>query len=230
MKAVLFDLDDTLYPEIEFVKSGFRVVARYLGSRYHFDEDLLFSQMLDTLQREGRGKVFDELLHKLGHYSEEKVKLLVYLYRSHCPTIHLYEDVLPTIEQLRQSGFRLGILTDGMASVQKNKAMALSVESLFDIVIYTDELGRECWKPSTISYMVALDLLQVSPSQAVYIGDDPSKDFIGPNSMGILTIQIHRKMERESMTDIAPKSDRAQFHVEKLEEIWPLVTGERNAS
>jgi len=229
MRAALFDLDDTLYSEIEFVKSGFRTVARYVSSRYHFNKDLLFTQMLDILQREGRGKVFDSLLYSLGIYTEEKVRLLVYLYRSHCPTIHLYEDVLPTLDHLRCYGMRLGIVTDGMASVQRNKIVALGLESFFDAIVCTDELGRQCWKPSAGPYKVALDLFQVSPSEAVYVGDDPSKDFLGPNSIGMLTIQVKRQIEQNSTPDVIPEPAGAKFVVKGLGEILPTIGGKCNA-
>jgi len=228
MKAVLFDLDDTLYPEIEFVKSGFRVVARYLSSRYHLDENALFAQMLDILQKEGRGKIFDNLLHSLGLYTKEKVKLLVYLYRSHRPIIHLYEDVLPTLECLRRYGTRLGIITDGMASVQRNKIVALGLNNLFDVIVCTDELGRDCWKPSTIPYKIALELLEARPSEAVYVGDDPSKDFLAPNSMGMLTIQVNRQTYQNLKQESIPEVAAARFVIKGLKQILPIIRGENN--
>ena len=150
MKAVLFDLDNTLYPEIEFVKSGFRTVARYLSSRFDMNEDSLFTQMLDILERDGRGKVFDNLLYELGLYQEERIKLLVYLYRSHKPSISPYRDCVLTFEHLKHWGMRLGILTDGMASVQRNKIAALGLEDVLDAIMCTDELGSEYWKPSVV--------------------------------------------------------------------------------
>ena len=223
MKAVLFDLDNTLYSEIEFVKSGFRAVARYLSSKYNFSADFLSRRMLDILWRNGRGKVFDSLIYDSGLCMEEDVKLLVYLYRSHRPDIYLYDDALPTLEHLRHLGMRLGLVTDGMASVQRNKIAALSLESLFDIIICTDELGRECWKPSTVPYKIALDLLQVSPSEAVYVGDDPAKDFLGPNSIGILTIQVNRQTQPNSMPDTIPETAKARFVVKGLEELLSIV-------
>jgi len=225
----LLDLDNTLYPEIEFVKSGFRAVARYLSSRYNFNEDFLFTQMLDILQSNGRGKVFDSLLYNLKLYMEERVKLLVYLYRTHRPNIYLYDDALPTIDRLRHHGLRLGLVTDGMASVQRNKIAALSLESLFEVIMCTDELGEECWKPSTIPYKIALDILQVSPSEAVYVGDDPSKDFIGPNSIGILSIQVKRQTQQNSIPDTFSEIANAKFVVKGLEEILPIIGGSYSA-
>ena len=222
MKAVLFDLDNTLYPEFNFVKSGFKTVADYLGSTYNLDADSLFRQMLDILQREGRGKVFDSLLYDLDLYTQEKVKLLVYLYRTHRPDIYLYDDVLPTLDHLRCHGMHLGLVTDGMASVQRNKIAALSLERLFDVIMCTDELGRECWKPSTTPYKIALNLLQVSSSEACYVGDDPAKDFLGPNSIGMLTVQVNRQTQPNVMPDTLSETAKARFAVKGLEEILSI--------
>ena len=229
MKVVLFDLDNTLYSEIEFVKSGFRAVARYLSSTYNFSADFLFTRMLDILRRNGRGKVFDSLIYDSGLCMEEDVKLLVYLYRSHRPDIYLYDDALPTLEHLRHLGMRLALVTDGMASVQRNKIAALSLESLFDIIMCTDELGRECWKPSTVPYKIALELLQVSPSEAVYVGDDPVKDFLGPNSIGMLTIQVKRQTQQSSTPDAISETAKARLMVSGLGGILPIIGGNHSA-
>ena len=172
MRAVLLDLDNTLYPESAFVKSGFRCVARYLSTRYGFMEDQIFTGLIDVLRKQGRGKVFDCVLQNIGLYSEARVRLLLSLYRSHRPTIRLYEGVAPTLHELRKLGLRLGLLTDGAASVQRSKIAALGAEAFFDAIVCTDELGRDCCKPSVLPYEVALELLQVDPSQAAYVGDD----------------------------------------------------------
>jgi putative hydrolase of the HAD superfamily len=224
MKAALFDLDNTLYPEIEFVKSGFRAVAHYLASRYHLDEDALVEKMQESLQRDGRGKIFDGLLHDLGVYSEDRLRLLVYLYRSHRPTIHLFDDVSLTLEYLKARNLYLGLVTNGMASVQKRKIAGLGLDSIFDVIVCTDELGKEYWKPSVVPFQVALEWLGISPSEATYIGDDPRVDFVGPNSLGMLTIQIKRRELQSSRPEASPEHFFcAKFVVEGLQEILPIV-------
>jgi putative hydrolase of the HAD superfamily len=225
MKAVLFDLDNTVYPEMEFVESGFRAVARYLSTRCRFDEESLFAQMIDILQDVGRGKIFDNLLYNLGLYHEEKVNVLVYIYRSHKPTISLYEDSLPTLMHLKDHGIRLGILSDGMSSTQRNKIASLGLENIFDAIVCTDELGKEFWKPSIVPYKVALDLLEVSPSEAAYVGNDPAKDFVGANSLNMLTIQVTRDSHRDYTPNGIPESARANFIVRRLEEVLPIIEG-----
>lgn len=226
MKAVLFDLDNTLYPEIDFVKSGFRTAARYLHSRYEFNEDTLITEMIDIMQRDGRGKIFNRLLQDNGLYTKERVSLLVYLYRTHRPNIRLYPDALQTLKLLKRHKMLLGMVTDGMASIQRKKIAALGLESLFDVIICSDELGRECWKPSPVPYTVALELLGVSPSEASYVGDDPLKDFLAPKSMGMLTIMVKRRGKRTAISSNTPVPEGFSYTVKRLEEIIPIIMGE----
>jgi len=223
MKAILFDLDDTLYPEIKFIESGFNSVATYLQSRYHLNKNDIVSQMFEILKKNGRGKIFDTLLKNLGLYTEDKVQLLVYIYRSHVPSIKLYPDVLTVLKYLKNYGACLGIITDGMASVQKNKVSALNAQALFDLILYTDELGKEHWKPSTLPFKLALDLLQVSPDEAVYIGDNINKDFIAPNLLGMLTIRVDREAQTSAMPKINTSNNEAKFVVKEFKEIPKIL-------
>jgi len=228
LKAVLFDMDDTLYPESDFVKSGFRAVSCYLRSKYGLAEDWLLDEMLRILQRDGRGKVFDTLLENLGLYSDDHIKLLVYIYRSHRPTIYPFRDVLPIVDNLKKDGLRLGIVTDGMGSVQRNKIAALGMESLFDVIVCTDELGREYWKPSVVAFKIALELLQVSATQAAYVGDNVHKDFVGPNSIGMLTIQVRKQdVQNVRAEGLYDPLLSARFIVDELKEIRTLIRGRR---
>ena len=193
MKAVLFDLDDTLYPERSFVQSGFRAVARHLARTASLREDDLFQRMMAVLDREGRGKVFDIVLQDLGHDRPDLVPTLVHLYRTHRPAIRLFDDVEPGLRRLRQEGVLLGVVTDGLASVQRNKIGALDLEALVDTIVCTDEVGRGEGKPSVAPFRTALELLRVEPPEAAYVGDDPAKDFQGPRELGMRTVHMYRK-------------------------------------
>lgn len=230
MRAVLFDLDDTLYPEIEYVKSGFGAVARYLGARVAFDAEVLLDRMLALLQRDGRGKVFDTLLDELGIYMPQRVSLLLYLYRSHRPVIRLYDDAQITLRELRQHGLQIGIITDGMGAVQRRKVAALGLNRLTDIILCTDELGREYWKPSLVPYQVALEYLDVEPAEAAYVGDNPQKDFHGANLLDMMTIQIARQVASPAAQAHGVKGAMlAQVVIAGLQEIMPMIGDKKNA-
>ncbi|MBF0556264.1 MAG: HAD hydrolase-like protein [Nitrospirae bacterium] len=213
--AAIFDLDDTLYREMDYVEGGFRAVAGFLGKYYtvfydeivfektsmhsipidlnNFREEAIFKKMMDILNDFGRGKVFDKLIKFLGISNEEIVSYLIYLYRTHSPVIHTFEEVIPVLEHLRAAGMKTGLITDGMAIVQQNKVAALGIAGLFDVIIYTDAIGAEYWKPSPVPFKMALNILNVPAEDSVYVGDNQSKDFFAPNALGMKSVQIIRE-------------------------------------
>lgn len=213
IKAVLFDLDDTLYEEITFVRSGFRAVTSHLCERFQLNRDELFLTMMEILSKENRGKVFDKVLEHYGLYHPRLVEELVCIYRSHQPNIHLYLDAKPTFQMLKSSGIKLGIITDGLHAVQRNKVTALGLQELMDIIIYTDEQGRDYWKPHPATFQRAIKVLAINPSEAVYIGNDPAKDFAGPNATGMVSVHLHRS------GNVAEFSCKANFHIAELNQL-----------
>jgi putative hydrolase of the HAD superfamily len=221
MKAVLFDLDDTLYTELDFVRSGFRAVARVLAERWGGHETRLFERLWDILEEQGRGRVFDTILNEVasGPRTDDGVRLLTFVYRSHRPTLTLAPQTQPTLTALRDAGVKLGIVTDGLGTVQRNKIAALGLDPLVDVIVCTDEIGREWWKPSTTPFNVALALLGVEARDAAYVGNDPGKDFAGPNSLGMRTIQIGTWGKDTPI----PDAYKAQHYVNTLDEVLPLV-------
>jgi len=223
IRAVLFDLDDTLYNEMSFVQSGFRAVSHCVKMRFGIDEDEFYCLLLNILENEGRGKVFDFALQHYLLCNLELVNALVNTYRSHSPTIHLYDDALAALKTLRQDGLSLGIITDGLLSVQKNKIHSLGLEAFVDLVIYTDELGQEYWKPHQRPYTMALSYFNVKANEAVYVGDNEKKDFKAANELGMFTIQVLRK--RNQLDDIE-SIYKAKKHVASIEELIGFIRGE----
>jgi putative hydrolase of the HAD superfamily len=220
-RLVLFDMDDTLYDERSYVESGFRAVARHLARRFGLEPSALTSQMLETLAEEGRGKVFDRILERHGLRASQPVDDLVEVYRNHDPDICLYPDVAPVLSALAGRGMRLGVVTDGWWSVQKKKAAALGLDRKVDKVFCTDAWGRECWKPSPAVFAKALVTFDVAPSESAYVGNDPAKDFAGPNALGMLSIHLRRE-------EIGPDPGcPARLHATRLDDLvaWPSEGG-----
>lgn len=217
IKAVLFDLDDTLYDEITFVTSGFETVASYLSTNFHLIEEEILSVMMELLSRNGRGRIFDKVLEYNGLYEPKLVEELVSVYRSHQPNIDLYELVVPTFQELRHLDIKLGIITDGLYSVQRNKVSSLGLQDLVDIIIYTDEIGREYWKPHPIAFELAIKKLAIEPHEAIYVGNDPAKDFSGPNSIGIRSVHLckDRCIEKASC--------EANIHIGNINDIISIL-------
>ena len=143
-KAVIFDLDDTLISEDEYIRSGFAAVSRFLEDMYGWDARLTARQMYD-LYLESPKNVFNRLLESHDiRYKNNEILELVEVYREHIPNVHFYPDVKPAMYALKDRGIRLGLLSDGYAVTQRQKLTVLGVngKKMFDKIIITDELGR----------------------------------------------------------------------------------------
>ncbi len=99
--------------------------------------------------------------------------------------------IFDLVENLRDR-YALGLLTDGFLPTQRLKAQALGIEHYFKAIVYTEELGREFWKPSPRGFERLSELLGTCAEQAVYVADNEAKDFIAPNQLGMMTIQLRR--------------------------------------
>lgn len=223
MKSVIFDLDNTLYSEISYVRSGFMEVSDYLSDKYKLDQDKIFKKMIHIFNVEGRGKVFNILLDDLNLSEKENIMNLVYIYRFHTPDISLYDDALDTLILLKEKNYKLGIITDGKALVQKNKIDALNLNKIFDVIILTDALGPDFWKPSIVPYQIALDLLNSTPNESCYIGDDSFKDFLGPKSLNMKTIQVQYEEEIDYWKKRGFKQTKPDYTIRSLQEIFNFL-------
>jgi putative hydrolase of the HAD superfamily len=191
IKAVIIDLDDTLYPEEEFIYSGFKAVSLYLQQKGIVKKDL-YSLMLQNFKSGNRTEIFNEALKSENiEPKEELVNSLIKMYRSHKPDISLFTDAVFFLDRIHGQK-KLGLLTDGYLNVQKNKVAALGIEHLFNIIVYTDEMGRDFWKPHQAGYEKIMNKLIVTGNECIYIGDNPVKDFFGANKLGWETVQIKR--------------------------------------
>jgi len=191
VQAVVFDLDDTLYPEHQFVAGGFREVSSYLRQAGLAQADL-FPALWDRFRRGVRGSIFDEVLAEAGLAPDRQlVAELVAVYRAHRPAIALYPDADALLCRAFGSK-RLGLLTDGPAQVQQSKVQALDIAALFDVLVCTDALGRQYWKPHPAGYQCIMDQLGLAGPECLYVGDNPLKDFAGARSLAWHTAHIHR--------------------------------------
>ena len=175
IKGVIFDVDDTLYSEKEYVRSGFRAVSDYLGGGY---EDKLWGFF------EEEKPAVDELLKELGR-EDEKARAME-VYRSHKPTISLYPGVTEMIEGLKKKGIKVGIITDGRPEGQRNKLEALGLDTMVDDVIITDELGgTQFRKPCDIAFRIIQSRWRLPYEQIIYVGDNLDKHFNACKQLGM---------------------------------------------
>ena len=190
--GIVLDLDDTLYPEREYVRSGFAEIDRRLCGRGDCRPGE-FERTSWALFEEGcRGRIIDESLALLGIAATQGlVDDLVAAYRAHEPCIHLFADADRFLSRVAGRA-RLGLLTDGFGSSQRRKVAALGLESRVPAIVYSDDLGRAHWKPDPLPFRTMEVTLGMQASELVYVGDNPAKDFVGARACGWRTVRVRR--------------------------------------
>jgi putative hydrolase of the HAD superfamily len=191
--TIVFDLDDTLYDEVEYCRSGFEAVAEFLANLPEVPPaERIFGALWKQFTAGNRTKTFNTALDELGiRYDDKLIQQLIYAYRNHAPKITLPQDSQDALSQL-SGKYTLALLTDGFLPAQELKVQALGIEKYFKCIIYTEQLGREFWKPSPVGFEKLMQTLNAKPETIAYVADNEKKDFIAPNKLGFLTIRIIR--------------------------------------
>ncbi|UCG46150.1 MAG: HAD family hydrolase [Phycisphaerales bacterium] len=223
IKAVIFDLDDTLYDEMEYCKSGFNAVARFLAG---LPDAPPAASVFDALWRQfnagNRTRTFNAALDQIGFsYDSALVGRLVQVYRGHEPDITLPTESRDVLDTLADK-YPLGLLTDGFLPAQELKVRRLRIEHYFQHILYTERLGRQFWKPSPAGFEKLISLFGADPPTMAYVADNEKKDFIAPNRLGFVTVRIIRpkRIHTESSTQPA---DRARHTIRRIGRLPALL-------
>lgn len=187
VKVIVFDMDDTLYGEKEYVRSGYHEISKILPQIENAEEKLwnYFEQKKSAI---------DELLVSENCYSEELKQKCLDVYRNQKPNIHLYTGVEDMLEKLKKQGYKLGMITDGRVEGQRAKIEVLKIEEYFDKIIITDELGGiEYRKPNSKAYDLMKDYFKCDYHEMIYIGDNLNKDFIYPEKVNIKSVYFKNR-------------------------------------
>jgi putative hydrolase of the HAD superfamily len=187
-RAVVFDLDDTLYPYRRFKLSGFQAVARHLEMTRGLDARLGFAALVGAMRSRHRGR---ELQACLDQYDLPSTDLpeLVDVLRHHAPRLRLGRSTVRVLKRLRQDGWRVGVLTNGQPTIQARKADALGLVALVDAVVYAMTCGRGTGKPDPEPFAEVARRLDVSPTGAVFVGDDERCDVGGARAAGMAAVR-----------------------------------------
>ena len=189
--CVVFDLDDTLYLEADYARSGFAAVGEWAAANLGVTD--FAAQAWHAHESGARGDVFDRALAASGIEAHPDLILrLVDVYRRHHPRIDLLPDAAECLRKLQGKVF-LGLITDGPALSQRAKVEALQLLTIMDEVIITDDLGRTYWKPHPRAFEAMQQRANLPPRSCYYIGDNPDKDFIAARMLGWNTVRVRRQ-------------------------------------
>ena len=171
-KIFVFDLDDTLYSERDFEKSGIEFVYHNLSIKHISLETIL----------NNRNNWIDLIIN--GSNKQITLQTVLDIYRNHFPTIQLYNDAKVFLEKLLSQGIEMSLITDGRSITQRNKLRALGIESFFKNIVISEEVNSE--KPTEYNFRMVM--YNKIAENYIYIADNPKKDFITPNKLGWTSI------------------------------------------
>jgi putative hydrolase of the HAD superfamily len=176
----VFDLDDTLYPELDYLQSAFRFIASEIGP---FSGTNLYDEMLRRYHL--KENVFEWLVSACGAINRPiTMPYLLDLYRNHDPEIRLDEQTAKFLSKLKQKGISAGLITDGRSITQRNKLKALGLSDYFKDIIISEEFGSE--KPDKRNYLFFEN--KYPGHEFFVIGDNTATDFLVPEELGWTTI------------------------------------------
>jgi putative hydrolase of the HAD superfamily len=195
--AVLFDLDDTLYPQAAWLEGAWAAVAARGATLGVPEAGFLAALHGVAALGTDRGRIIDRALERCG-YADLGIAPLVDAFRSHDPgVLDCYPGVVEAMGLLSQL-VPVGIVTDGNPAIQRAKLRALGLG--FDVVVCSDEAGRAHRKPDPLPFRRALDALAVDGSCTVFVGDRPDKDVAGAIAAGMRAVRV-RTGEYASVPD-----------------------------
>ena len=213
-RVLVLDLDDTLYEELSFVRSGFRAVAAWGEDRYGLDRDVSYARLMELLETEGRGRVFDAWLDGRG-----SVRRAVDVYRRHTPDLALHPSAERVLTRYRDAA--VYIVTDGHKGVQARKVGALGLWDRVRRVYLTGRYGHARAKPSHYCFELIAHRERVPMAALIHVADDPSKDFVGLDPLGVTTVRV--LTGRHATVTAAPGAE-AQHRIPDLDALPGLLS------
>lgn len=210
---IVFDLDDTLYLERDFAAGGFRAVGDWLGADG-------FAGICQALfDAGGRGDIFDRALQASGLTAD--MADLVAVYRDHAPRIALCADAARYLRG-HPSGF--GLITDGPERMQRAKIAALDLARWCDQIIPTGQWPTGFGKPHPRAFQAIAD--RAPGRRCIYVADNAAKDFVTPNRMGWITVQILRP-SRVHPGDAPTPGHAAHHRITTLDHLDAVLAADR---
>jgi putative hydrolase of the HAD superfamily len=215
--AIVLDIDDTLYLERDYVRSGFEAVGRWAHRELGVDD--FADRAWAAFESGARNTIFDEVLTACGAPTDDAtITELVARYRTHPPSIVLAADAEAGLDRWHGAA-ALAAITDGPLSSQQAKARALGLERWTSTVVFTASLGPGKGKPDPAAFELVQEELGVGGKSCVYVADNPAKDFVGPKALGWRTVRVRRRLGLHVDVDSGTDVDHEITTLEQLDAV-----------
>jgi putative hydrolase of the HAD superfamily len=189
--AVTINLDDTLFAQQDYLSGAWRELAARADCLGPAAEPLLAALTDIASLGADNGQIIDRALAACGLAIGPKLVVeLVDAFRGYRPPeLTPYPGVPEMLRQLREV-VPVGCVTDGDPEIQRAKLAALRLTDAFDVIVFSDEIGRQFRKPHPVPFLLALHALGVLAADAMHIGDRPDKDIAGSRRLGMRAVRV----------------------------------------
>ncbi|HEY8526430.1 MAG TPA: HAD family hydrolase [Acidimicrobiales bacterium] len=189
-RVVVFDIDDTLYLERDYVRSGFRAVGAWARRALGIPD--LADRAWASFEAGVRSTIFNDALASAGiEATPELIARMVACYRDHQPDIALLADARACLEATKGVA-AVAVISDGPLASQSAKARSLGLATWSQTTIFTEALGPGFGKPHHRAFELVEERLSVEGPQCTYVADNPVKDFLAPHERGWTTVRVRR--------------------------------------
>ncbi|MBI2133465.1 TIGR02253 family HAD-type hydrolase [Candidatus Woesearchaeota archaeon] len=220
IKSVIFDLDNTL---IDFMKikraSVEAAVSSMISAGLRMGKDDATKALFELYDEYGieYQQIFQKFLEKVHKKVDYRILAAgIVAYRKlQLGLLGPYPSVVPTLIRLKERGFKLAILSDAPRLKAWIRLTEMGLADFFDVVITFDDTGE--LKPSSVPFKRVLKELDVSPEEALMVGDNPSRDIKGAKNVGMRTV-FARYGDTKDI-----KSSGADFEIDSIDELLAIV-------
>ena len=194
IKAVIFDLDDTLFEQRQWLSGAYFLVGERMKESFGSEPSEVRALLLGYASRysSASGNLFNLLLADMGIEATPDLLagMIDAFYRFRPAHLDTFPGTVPTLKRLMRAGLKLAVITNGREEIQMEKLRALGIAEFFDLILVSGACGSGWEKPSPLMFQRAIAELCVSPDECIFIGDNPGIDFLPAKKTGIFSIRV----------------------------------------
>lgn len=200
-KAILFDLDDTLYAYNPVHKKALKAVYNLLKNElnislkkftelFNLSKSEIHQELSGTASSHNRVLYFHRLIEKTHKTVDPRIILKLYdtSWNTFLNNMKLGKGVVETLKELKKQNIKIVLVTDLTTHIQLRKIEKLKITKYVDYLVTSEEAGSE--KPHSIMFLLALNKLNILPSETMMVGDNILKDIGGANSVKLDSVLI----------------------------------------
>ena len=193
IKAVFFDIDNTLYDstlQVEMVRRN--AIKAMIEAGLEIDEEAGLKALKEIVRVKGSNydHQFNDLLEEFGYDNTPRIIAAGILAYHNTKAAYLvpFPDTVSVLLKLRERGYKIGVITEGLAVKQWEKLISLGLQHFFHAVLISEEVRKQ--KPDVEMFSIAAQRIGCTPKEAAMVGDRLDKDIGGAKRSGMTTIEI----------------------------------------